>query len=48
MPFKSVNEMDERVRFVVMATEPGAKVAELCRSFGISRQLGHKLLSRYE
>lgn len=48
MPFKSVNEMDERVRFVVMATEPGANVAELCRAFGISRQLGHKLLSRYE
>lgn len=48
MAFRSVNEMDERIRFVVRATEPGANISELCRVFGISRQLGHKLLSRYE
>jgi len=40
--------MDRREEFVRLARAPGAKVAELCRRFGVSRSNGYKWLSRYE
>ena len=39
--------MSLRIEFVERATKPGAKVAVLCREFGISRETGHKWLRRY-
>ena len=40
--------MSKRMDFVERATTPGAKLAPLCREFGISRQTGHKWLRRFE
>ena len=40
--------MSKKIEFVERATEPGAKVAPLCREFGISRQTGHKWLKRFK
>ena len=48
MPWKECDEMKQRTAFVVEASKKGANIAELCREYGISRQLGHKLLKRYE
>ena len=48
MPWKSVDRMDERYRFVSLAIQPDANVAELCRQFGISRKTGYKIFERYK
>lgn len=39
--------MKLREEFVLLALEPGACMAKLCRQFGISRQNGYKWLRRY-
>jgi transposase InsO family protein len=39
--------MSRKMDFVERAQVPGAKLAPLCREFGISRQTGHKWLRRY-
>ena len=39
--------MSKKVEFVERASVPGAKLAPLCREFGISRQTGHKWLKRF-
>ena len=46
MPWGSA--MERREEFVRLARAPGAKVAELCRRFGVSRSNGYKWLIRYE
>lgn len=48
MPWKETNSMEERVRFVILATERRAPISTLCKSFGISRETGYKWLNRYE
>lgn len=40
--------MSEKLDFIARATLPGAKLAPLCREFGISRQTGHKWLTRFK
>jgi len=40
--------MDERVRFIAAATAGPPSMAELCRSFGVSRKTGYKWLERYK
>ena len=40
--------MSKRMEFVALAGEPGAKLAPLCRQFGISRQTGYKWLKRFK
>jgi transposase InsO family protein len=40
--------MEERCRFVLLAREPKANFAALCRDFGISRKTGYKWLDRFE
>ena len=47
MPWWKVDVSEQRLRFVVAASAPGANVTELCRNFGISRQTGHVWLNRY-
>jgi transposase-like protein len=39
---------DQRVEFVVKASEPDSCIAELCREYGVSRQTGHLWLKRYQ
>lgn len=48
MPWRKVEPMEERYRFVLRAKEPGANISELCREFNISRKTGYKLLLRYD
>lgn len=47
MPWRSVDTMDERYRFVSLGIQPDSNISELCREFGISRKTGHELLRRY-
>src|ERR1700754_289457 len=39
--------VDERMRFVIAATNHEESFAALCRSFGVSRRVGYKWLARY-
>lgn len=47
MPWAKVSEMEMRAAFVRRAIQPRANISELCREYGISRSVGHKLLRRY-
>jgi putative transposase len=47
MSWKRVDPMEERCRFVLLASEPRANLSELCREFGISRRIGYKWLYRF-
>ena len=47
MPWSETCAMDERMRFVMAASEDEAVMSEICAEFGISRQTGYKWLSRY-
>jgi putative transposase len=38
--------MDERMRFIIAASQDEAAMSELCAEFGISRQTGYKWLGR--
>jgi putative transposase len=46
MPWKECNVTDERLQFIARLRD-GEKMSELCRSFGISRKTGYKILNRY-
>jgi len=48
MPWKTVDLMDEKLRFVHLARSGRFTITELCHDFGISRKTGHKYLHRYE
>jgi transposase InsO family protein len=47
MPFAGKSAMDAKREFVALARVDGANVSALCRRFGISRQLGWRLLRRH-
>ena len=40
--------MSRRLEFVVLATQAGLALSELCRRFGVSRKTGYKWLRRYQ
>gem|GEM_PF-2525216 len=40
MTWKRVEPMEERCRFVLLAREPRANIAALCREFTVSRKTG--------
>lgn len=48
MPWQKVFPEDQRVQFVIEATQGPSSIAELCRAFGISRKTGFKWLARYD
>lgn len=48
MPWRETWAMDQRVRFVIAASESGAVMAQVCRDFGISRETGYKWHKRYQ
>jgi transposase InsO family protein len=47
MPWKTTSLMDERIKFVILASQAGANLSQLCAWFGISRPTGYRWLSRY-
>lgn len=47
MPRKTVDLMDEKLRFIHLAQSGRYTITELCHDFGISRKTGHKYLRRY-
>lgn len=46
MPWEVRNHMSSRREFVLLASQEGANVAQLCRHFGVSRKTAYKWLSR--
>jgi transposase len=48
MAWNKVNEMEERMKFVMESLEDNPNISELCRKYNISRSVGYKLLKRYE
>jgi transposase InsO family protein len=48
MPWKKWFPEDQRVQFIVEATQGPSSVADLCRAFGVSRKTGFKWLRRYD
>lgn len=47
MPWKRIRIMEERIRFVILASRQGVNISSLCRSYGISRPTGYLWLNRY-
>jgi transposase InsO family protein len=47
MSWRESSVVEERLRFVVLASRKEKALAELCREFGISRQTGHTWRKRY-
>jgi transposase InsO family protein len=47
MPWKVANVMDQRIAFVIEATQPEVNLSKVCRKFDISRRTGYKWLMRY-
>lgn len=48
MPWKLLSIMEERFRFVILASSYGMNISSLCRDFGISRTTGYLWLRRYK
>ena len=48
MAWKEISPMQQRLTFVVEWTRHETSMAELCRSFGISRQTGYELVAQFQ
>jgi putative transposase len=48
MPWKEHRKMSLKMEFMEKASRPGARVSELCREYGISRECGYKWLNRFK
>jgi transposase InsO family protein len=48
MPWRTMDVQEQRVRFVMQASQDDANLAGLCREFGISRPTGYLWRQRYE
>ena len=48
MPWNHVTAMEEKHRFVSLATTGKFTLTELCTDFKVSRKTGHKWLRRYQ
>jgi transposase InsO family protein len=48
MAWGTVNVKDQRMRFVVLASQHQQSMTELCEEFGITRPTGYEWLRRYE
>jgi putative transposase len=48
MPWKERRKMSLKMEFVEKASRPGARVSELCREYGVSRETGYKWLNRFK
>ena len=47
MPWKETSPVQQRLEFIAQWSTQQTSMAELCRSFGISRQTGYELLARF-
>lgn len=47
MPWKASSVVDERMKFMARLKD-GERMSDLCREFGISRELGYRLKRRFE
>lgn len=47
MPWQTLDLMSQRLEFVLLATQGGVGIRELCRRFRISAPTGYKWLTRY-
>lgn len=47
MPWRESSVVEERLRFVILASRKQSSLVALCREFGISRQTGYRWLERY-
>jgi putative transposase len=47
VPWRVTNAMEERVRFVFDVLGGDQAMTALCRSYGVSRETGHKWMARY-
>src|SRR5258706_2392237 len=47
MPWKEVQPMEERIRFVVAHESGLYAMSELCEAYGVSRKSGYKWLARW-
>ncbi len=47
MPWTSTSVNDQRINFVVRASQDSINMSALCREFGISRPTGYLWLNRY-
>lgn len=47
MPWKKMDVMEQRLKFLVRVAQQVERMSGLCREFGISRQTGHHWLRRY-
>jgi transposase InsO family protein len=47
MPWRESSVVEERLRFVILASRKQNRITELCREFGVSRQTGYTWLKRY-
>jgi len=48
MPFRETNVMDERIKFIAELRQGELSMSQLCRKYGISRDIGYKWKARYE
>jgi transposase len=48
MPWLETLVREQRIQFLVEATDPGANISEICRRYGVSRKTGYRWLDRYE
>jgi transposase InsO family protein len=48
MPWRITDVLDERVRFIALYLQHKLSMADLCKSFEISRKTGYKFVRRYE
>ncbi|MFH1837514.1 MAG: IS481 family transposase [Candidatus Omnitrophota bacterium] len=46
MPWKILNVMEQRTRFIVLSKQGQQSIAQLCAHFGISRKTGYKWIKR--
>ena len=47
MPWNQTTQMEEIIRFVMLAQSDRHSITALCLQFGISRKTGYKHLARY-
>ena len=47
MPFEKDRKMSPKKEFVILASQPGANISQLCLRFGVTRATGYKWLGRF-
>ena len=48
MPWNQVSIVEQRLRFLIEASQRTETISDLCRRYGVSRKTGYKWLKRYQ